>query len=240
MTIPLRYWDGRGWSDVDDQEPVIMDLKVMLINTPTIAFMRSMDVRLDPAIRLVTSRDHEAVIRELHDEWGHTSDYEAIWESPPSESTPDIEIHADLIRDLHASLILAQKRLEPSLTRNAIQKSIERAETALSDPGSISDGYHTFDELYETRHALWIALCRFEAEFFSHSGAEVWRSMNHSDGTVMDGWFLLGIAVEAGEQMTFHLPMRLWGECDFARTLTRAPLFDGHTSADVLERIRSL
>ena len=45
---------------------------------------------------------------------------------------------------------------------------------------------------------------------------------------------------EKGEQMTYHLPMSKWDECNFANTLDKAPDFDGHTSQDVLERIKNL
>jgi hypothetical protein len=98
--------------------------------------------------------------------------------------------------------------------------------------GETSDGYHTFNELYEHRFALWMALCRFVG------GA--WRSWLHSDGTFYNGWFVLGIGVPAGEQITYHLPLRLWDETDFAVTTDRCPVFDGHTSADVIKRIAAL
>ena len=68
----------------------------------------------------------------------------------------------------------------------------------------------------------------------------MWRSALHSDGTNWDGWFLLGIFTEKGEQITYHLPMTKWIDTNFAVTLDRAPEFDGHTSQDVLERISKL
>ncbi len=108
------------------------------------------------------------------------------------------------------------------------------------NPGQVSDGYHTFDELYDHRITLWIALCRKMAQFHHRSDDLVWRTELHSDGTSIDGWFLLGLTMENGQQMTYHLPMDRWRECEFARTLDRAPEFDGHTSADVLERIGRL
>jgi hypothetical protein len=53
----------------------------------------------------------------------------------------------------------------------------------------------------------------------------------------MEGWFLLGLGVKAGKQITYHLPNEFWKRCDFARTVTVAPEFDGHTSSDVLTRL---
>ena len=101
--------------------------------------------------------------------------------------------------------------------------------------GETSDGYHTFNELYEHRIVLYIALCRM---FAVHN--RVWRSECHSDGTQMEGWFVLGIDTQPGEQITYHLPMSKWEDCLFANTQDKAPKFDGHTSKDVLSRIAKL
>lgn len=104
-------------------------------------------------------------------------------------------------------------------------------------PNNVSDGHHTFAELYEHRYWLWIKYC----ELFDVSGDErVWRSKLHSDGTMFDDSFIMGIGRELGEQVTYHLPLRLWDETDFAETLDRAPEYDGHTSADALERLKQL
>lgn len=107
----------------------------------------------------------------------------------------------------------------------------------------ISDGYHTFDELYDHRITLYIALCKFVANAnteYGHEDRVVWRSQKHSDGSNYDGWFLLGIETEKGKQITYHIPNERWEETEFAETIEKAPEFDGHTSQDVLERIKSL
>lgn len=100
---------------------------------------------------------------------------------------------------------------------------------------SISDGYHTFDELYDHRITLYIAL----AKVYEKS-RDVWRSQIHSDGTNYDGWFMLGIGKEKGKQITYHIPNKRWDETNFAEDLDKAPEFDGHTSQDVLQRIKLL
>lgn len=106
----------------------------------------------------------------------------------------------------------------------------------------VSDGYHTFDELYDHRIELYIALCRtLERVKYGESVRRlVWRSKVHSDGSVMEGWFILGIGIEEGKQITYHLPLARWNDTDFAFDLERAPEWDGHTSADVLERIKTI
>lgn len=111
---------------------------------------------------------------------------------------------------------------------------------------TMSDGFHTFDELYEHRITLYIALAKqlgqIEDEADEHGMPEhlVWRSKLHSDGSSFDGWFILGIDKNKGEQITYHLPLSKWEETNFAETLELAPEWDGHSSADVLERLKKL
>ncbi len=101
--------------------------------------------------------------------------------------------------------------------------------------GEVSDGYHTFNELYEHRNMLFIKLCRALNRAFY-----VWKSKTHSDGTTIPGWFILGLNKEPGEQITYHLPLYLWDEAGFAEPLLQAPPFDGHTSENVLDRLANL
>lgn len=100
----------------------------------------------------------------------------------------------------------------------------------------VSDGYHTFDELYDHRITLYIALCKVLKE----NGMNVWRSTLHSDLTQFDGWFILGINDKPGKQITYHIPMERWEETNFAWSIGHAPIFDGHTSEDVLKRLKEI
>lgn len=106
------------------------------------------------------------------------------------------------------------------------------------DTNKISDGYHNFGQLYDHRIELWIAICRILSR--DEDGIEIWKSTKQSDGNEWEGWFLLGIGWVTGSQITYHLPISKWTECDFAETRIMAPEFDGHTSADVLERLKTL
>lgn len=105
------------------------------------------------------------------------------------------------------------------------------------DTNLISDGYHTFGELYEHRITLFIALCKALSNI---SNYPVWRSFSHHDGSAFKGWFIMGMEFEPGKQISYHLPHNKWDECEFAQTLEKAPEWDGHTSNDVLERLKSL
>lgn len=107
------------------------------------------------------------------------------------------------------------------------------------------DGYHTFDELYDHRITLYIALCRTLQTLGIESDhpVQVWRSKRHSDGELCFGTgsqYVLGIGKERGKQITYHIPAERWAESDFAETLDKAPDFDGHTSPDILERLKQL
>lgn len=101
----------------------------------------------------------------------------------------------------------------------------------MSETGKISDGHHTFDELYEHRHALFLALVR------SHKPL-AWRSKRHADGKGFSGWFIAGLRLPTG-MITYHLPKSLWEDFNGVETLDRAPEWDGHTPADVVTRLNT-
>lgn len=88
--------------------------------------------------------------------------------------------------------------------------------------GDLSDGYHTFDELYEHRCLLFINLC------LSHSDKAYWRPH-------YEGWPLIGMELPSG-QVTYHVPEKYLPL--FERQIGKGgPEWDGHTSNDVIERL---
>lgn len=126
-------------------------------------------------------------------------------------------------------------------------------ETVLAEGGEgmqVSDGFHTLDEVYEHRISLFIALCKVQGTFSQFAtalspdkrGHKVWRSKKHhaDDKPMYEGWFVMGINVEDGKQITYHLPLWRWEETNFVEELECAPKWDGHTPADVLERLKTL
>lgn len=112
----------------------------------------------------------------------------------------------------------------------------------------VSDGYHSFKELYDHRITLFVALARLCRTQELSVGTVllnpfVWRSKRHSDGEPCFGTgtqYVLGIGSFPGLQITYHIPIGRWDETNFAETLEKAPEWDGHTSEDVLERLRHL
>lgn len=97
---------------------------------------------------------------------------------------------------------------------------------------NVSDGYHTFDELYEHRNLLFIALMKSNPKLS-------WRANNHHDGTNYEGWFIAGMHLPTGD-ISYHLPNSMWELLDYSgvETTNKAPEWDGHTSQDVVERLR--
>lgn len=91
------------------------------------------------------------------------------------------------------------------------------------------DDHHTMDELYDHRTILFAIVCKLN---INHS----WKSKRHSDGSSEDGWFIAGLDTPYG-QITYHQKIEYWNlfEC---KELPKAPLYDGHTSEDVLERLK--
>jgi hypothetical protein len=101
-----------------------------------------------------------------------------------------------------------------------------------TDPGELSDGYHTFNELYEHRHTLFLALMKAHPD-------KSWLSTKHHDGSEWDGWFIGGMDLPAGP-ITYHLPIRLWymATKTGAEVLERGKEWDGHTSGQVVVRLQ--
>jgi|SRR5262245_10341092 len=96
------------------------------------------------------------------------------------------------------------------------------------ETGQVSDGYHTFDELYDHRCLLFAALSQTRPH-------ESWKSKLHSDGTSFEGWFIAGMDLD-GKSITYHLPDKYWGFFT-GEELKTAPEWDGHTSQDVTQRL---
>lgn len=93
------------------------------------------------------------------------------------------------------------------------------------DMGSVSDGYHTFDELYDQRAILFSVICRTFPD-------KAWKSKLHSDGTMFEGgYFIVGITTPQGDY-TYHYGLKKWDWFP-VREIDNAPEWDGHTDKDV-------
>lgn len=116
------------------------------------------------------------------------------------------------------------------------------------DDMQVSNGYHTMDELYDHRIALFMALCKVQDAFCTLGKAagigvthSIWKSKEHhpEDKPMFEGWFIAGITMNNGEQLSYHLPLEKWDALNVPE-LEHAPKWDGHAPADVLERLAKL
>lgn len=97
------------------------------------------------------------------------------------------------------------------------------------DVGSISDGYHTYDELYRHRMVLFACLCSLNKD-------KAWKSLKHHDGTMYDNFFIVGMETPYG-QVSYHYSINEGWNLFDVKELDNAPEWDGHTPEDALERM---
>ncbi len=120
------------------------------------------------------------------------------------------------------------------------QKGIDNTPSDIK--GNYSDGYHTFNELYEFRKVYNAALFNQWAEKSKlFPKFDVHKSWKHHDGELCfgGGWFIV-VAVLPTGQISNHYEAKDWD-------LFKVPIvekakyeFDGHTGADVINRLNSL
>lgn len=92
------------------------------------------------------------------------------------------------------------------------------------DYGNMSDGYHTFDELYYHRMILFGIICNQNKDI-------AWKSMLHHDGTMFDDYFIVGINTKEG-QYTYHYHISNWAYFK-VKEIDKAPKWDGHKPNDI-------
>ena len=99
--------------------------------------------------------------------------------------------------------------------------------------GEVSDGFHTFNGLYEQRMILFAALVKAYKD-------KAWKSYRHEDGEPCfgGGWFIVGIDTPEGSY-TYHYKNKYWDMFDCI-DLPRAKHWDGHTEANAETRLMSL
>lgn len=111
---------------------------------------------------------------------------------------------------------------------------MNKNEQVTENMGEVSDGYHTFNELYHHRAILFSVICNN----YSHIA---WKSLHHHDPNqpMYDGMFIVGIETPNG-QATYHYDIKPYWDMFKVKELDRAPEWDGHTPTDAINRISSL
>ena len=94
----------------------------------------------------------------------------------------------------------------------------------------ISDGWHTFGELYYHRMILTAVIANTYKD-------DAWKSKQHHDGTMFEDSFIIGFDTPKG-QYSYHYHLDDW-ELFEVKELEYAPVYDGHKPSDI-ERLISL
>ena len=105
---------------------------------------------------------------------------------------------------------------------NEIKEYKNRTKNSADD---ISDGYHTFGDLYKHRTYL-LALAMIHLPY-------AWKARKHEDGTMFDGMFVVGFPTPNG-MVTYHCDNEYWNDFKIPE-IPHAPHFDGYSDADVLD-----
>jgi len=94
----------------------------------------------------------------------------------------------------------------------------------------ISDGYHTFNELYYHRMMLFAVICNTYKD-------KSWKSKLHADKTMYNDYFIVGVTTPKGNY-TYHYHIINWNLFN-VEELETAPEWDGHKPEDI-DRLFSL
>ena len=97
------------------------------------------------------------------------------------------------------------------------------------DMGEVSDGYHTFNQLYHQRAILF-------ATIVNQNKNKAWKSLKHEDDKYCfdsDGkWFIVGIDTPKGSYTYHYETDKYWDMFD-CEVLKCGKHWDGHTEEDV-------
>ena len=119
-----------------------------------------------------------------------------------------------------------------------IIEAITKTKEEMRITGETSDGYHTFNELYDFRKVF--NACLFN-EWYKQGKYEVHKSKKHFDGEECfgGGWFIV-VAILPTGQISNHYELKDWDLFQCEEVEKAKYEFDGHTPQDVLERLTKL
>ncbi len=104
--------------------------------------------------------------------------------------------------------------------------------------GETSDGYHTFNELYDHRRALTAALLAVVTKQLIPD-MKVWRSRKHHplDSECYAGYFIVGLELPTGYTITYHYADQYWDDFQHVPEVEHAPRWDGAPPAATVTRL---
>lgn len=136
-----------------------------------------------------------------------------------------------------------------------IQSRIDYIKDSEIPIGQLSDGYHSFDELYEFRKVYnavlfneWVSDKRWlflpnaiGGHFKPKIKYNVHKSWKHSNGELAfgGGWFIVSAKLPTG-LISNHYKAEDWDLFRVPEVPQALYEYDGHTAEDVLERLKQL
>lgn len=100
----------------------------------------------------------------------------------------------------------------------------------------VKDDYHTMNELYQHRHVLLALAVNTIDLYNTDSMTDVFKSKKHSDGTMFEDMFIM-MGYLNGKQFSYHVENKYWDLFKIPEQDT-SDEWDGHTSDDVIDRIK--
>jgi hypothetical protein len=110
----------------------------------------------------------------------------------------------------------------------------EMKKTKILNTKEVSDTHHTFGDLYIQRLYLVSIICAQNKDI-------AWKSKKHFDeenDPMFNGDFVVGLNTPAGPA-SYHFKLEFWDLFD-VKEIPNAPKYDGYTSFEALERLRSI
>lgn len=152
-----------------------------------------------------------------------------IVEEVGEEQKEDTEVIEEVIEE-EIAIIPGE---ELNITEEEIKRDYDY-ERYHGEGSNLEDNYHTMSELYYHRMVLFVTICKLAKE----KGYNVFRSKQHQDGSMFEGYFIVGIETPEG-QYSYHYNLKYWNYFDMADTHEFSPEWDGQ-QADDLHRLLSL
>ena len=111
----------------------------------------------------------------------------------------------------------------------------------IENKGEISDGYHTFNELYAFRLQYNAAFFNQLALHDDYRNYQVHKSKKHFDGALcFDGTYFVVLANLPTGQISNHYKMEYWDTFSIPEEPQALFEYDGHTGEDVLTRLKDM
>ena len=132
--------------------------------------------------------------------------------------------HMDTVHD--SELHRCKRAIERILTQLPSAQPdgyVKIPDTGIDD---LSDGYHTFRQLYYQRMMLFATIVKQNRD-------KAWKSLHHEDGELCfgGGWFIVGVDTPEGSY-TYHYEVNFYSLFD-CEELECGKHWDGHTEKDV-------